>query len=205
MQRKFAISDIHGCFKTFQVLVQDVIKLQKNDTLFLLGDYLDKGPKQFSLIRYIIELQNSGYEIYTIAGNHEMLILNQFYKNERIVAPEIIEYIEKMPIKIEFDKFIFIHYYNYLKFKEIPINAKEFTKYNISEILDNIPNNRIENKIIVYGHMITQLNSIEKAISDKKQFIPIDNGCSEKGKIGFGNLVAFDFDNNKLLIKRNID
>lgn len=205
MHRQLAISDIHGCFKTFQILVEDKINLQKSDTLCLLGDYFDKGPKQFSLIRYIIDLQTSGYNIHAIAGNHEILILNQFYKKERVVAKDVIDYIENMPIKIEYNDFIFIHYYNYLKFKEVPLNVREFTKYNVSEKFDEIPNERIDNKRIIYGHLTTPLSMIEKAVSDKKQFIPIDNGCSEKGKIGFGNLVAFNITENNLITQRNSD
>ena len=49
MPKKIAISDIHGCYQTFRALVEKQIILKKSDVLFLLGDYLDKGTKQFSL------------------------------------------------------------------------------------------------------------------------------------------------------------
>ena len=40
---KYAISDIHGCLKSFQALLEK-IDLKKEDELFLLGDYIDRGP-----------------------------------------------------------------------------------------------------------------------------------------------------------------
>ncbi len=205
MQRKFAISDIHGCFRTFQILIEEKLKIEKDDVLYLLGDYLDKGPKQFSLINYIIDMQESGYQIHTIAGNHEMLLLNQFYKKERIVNPEMIEVIENMPIMLNYSNFIFIHYFNYLKYRNIPKNAKEFTQMNFSDIFDKIPDERIENKTVIYGHMITQLSTIVQAVNQRKQFIPIDNGCSQRGVSGTGNLIAYEFENNKIYLQKNID
>ncbi len=36
-KRLFAIGDIHGCFDSFKDLIENEIKLQKNDTLVLLG------------------------------------------------------------------------------------------------------------------------------------------------------------------------
>ena len=37
--RRFAISDIHGCGKTFIYLVEDILNLKKDDQLFILGDF----------------------------------------------------------------------------------------------------------------------------------------------------------------------
>ncbi len=42
--QRWVISDIHGYAQTFQTLVREKIKLTRNDQLFLLGDYIDRGP-----------------------------------------------------------------------------------------------------------------------------------------------------------------
>jgi serine/threonine protein phosphatase 1 len=39
--RLFAIGDIHGCFKSFQILIEQNIKLLYSDKVILLGDYID--------------------------------------------------------------------------------------------------------------------------------------------------------------------
>ena len=72
--RLFAIGDIHGCFDSFQELIENKIQLSKNDRLVLLGDYIDRGPKSKEVIDYIINLQAKGYNIIALAGNHEVML-----------------------------------------------------------------------------------------------------------------------------------
>ena len=50
--RRFAISDIHGCGKTFIYLVEDILNLKKDDQLFILGDLIDRGKNSILLINY---------------------------------------------------------------------------------------------------------------------------------------------------------
>jgi serine/threonine protein phosphatase 1 len=46
---RYAISDIHGCPKTLAALIGE-IGLEKKDELFLLGDYIDRGPDSQGVI-----------------------------------------------------------------------------------------------------------------------------------------------------------
>ena len=63
MGRLFAISDIHGCFKTFYELIVNTIKLSKSDQLILLGDYIDRGDQSKEVIDFIIDLHKEGFNI----------------------------------------------------------------------------------------------------------------------------------------------
>jgi serine/threonine protein phosphatase 1 len=47
--RTFVVGDVHGCSKTFNRLL-DVIGLEPTDTLYLLGDYIDRGPDSRGVI-----------------------------------------------------------------------------------------------------------------------------------------------------------
>ncbi|MEO0789516.1 MAG: metallophosphoesterase family protein [Bacteroidota bacterium] len=80
---RYAISDIHGNAKTFDALLHE-IQLSPSDELYLLGDYIDRGPDSKGVIDRIIELQESGYHIYCNRGNHEAesLRLHAKYKND---------------------------------------------------------------------------------------------------------------------------
>jgi serine/threonine protein phosphatase 1 len=62
MARRLVIADIHGCAKTFKALVEK-IGLTHEDTLYLLGDYIDRGPDNCGVIDYIIHLQSNNYNI----------------------------------------------------------------------------------------------------------------------------------------------
>ena len=73
--RKIAISDIHGCSKTFRALVEEQVVLEQDDELYLLGDYIDRGPDSKGVLDYIMELQEAGYSVNCLRGNHEEMLL----------------------------------------------------------------------------------------------------------------------------------
>ncbi|MEO0876095.1 MAG: metallophosphoesterase, partial [Bacteroidota bacterium] len=65
--RKFAISDIHGCLKTFEALL-DQIQFTTQDELYLLGDYIDRGPDSKGVIDLIWKMQADGYQVKCLRG-----------------------------------------------------------------------------------------------------------------------------------------
>ncbi len=66
-KRIICISDIHGNLDALMGLL-DKLKFCKEDILFLIGDLVEKGPKNLETLRYIIKLQRE-YEVYVICGN----------------------------------------------------------------------------------------------------------------------------------------
>ena len=80
--RRFAISDIHGCGKTFMYLVEGILNLKKNDQLFILGDLIDRGENAILLLDYILEKQKEGYQIFVLIGNHERMLLDFYHQND---------------------------------------------------------------------------------------------------------------------------
>ena len=45
-----------------------------NDQLFLLGDYIDRGPSSSGVLNLVSELQTKGARV--LLGNHEAIMLN---------------------------------------------------------------------------------------------------------------------------------
>ncbi|MEM6632344.1 MAG: metallophosphoesterase family protein [Bacteroidota bacterium] len=82
--RKFAISDIHGCSQTFRKLVEEVLKLTHNDELYLLGDYVDRGPDSKGVLDFIMELREKEYTVNCLMGNHEQMMLNAWRDEEDV-------------------------------------------------------------------------------------------------------------------------
>ncbi len=64
----YAISDIHGEYKQFLALLQK-INFSENDTLYVLGDVVDRGAEPVKVLRYMMTRKN----IIPIIGNHEVL------------------------------------------------------------------------------------------------------------------------------------
>jgi serine/threonine protein phosphatase 1 len=71
MPKKWVIADVHGCFKTLKVLMEEKICPGPSDTLYFLGDYIDRGPQSKEVIDYIRALQRSSMNVIALMGNHE--------------------------------------------------------------------------------------------------------------------------------------
>ena len=75
MSRKILIGDIHGCLATFKALLEQINIHRETDKLFLPGDYVDRGPDSKGVIDEIISLQQTGYAVLPIRGNHEQMLI----------------------------------------------------------------------------------------------------------------------------------
>ncbi len=128
--RNIAISDIHGCCKTFKALVENHVKLTKEDHLYLLGDYIDRGPDSKGVIDYIFKLKEDGFQVTATKGNHEQMLLraidgdtNQpWYQNgarmtlrsfeathEDNIPTEYIDFIKELKFYIELEDCFLVH------------------------------------------------------------------------------------------------
>ena len=126
MTRKWVIPDIHGFSKTLQALIEEQIKPSRNDTIFFLGDYIDRGPDARGVIDYIIRLQKDDYTIRLLRGNHEDYLLRT-YDNETVRR-----------------NFLGITYQNKLKKEWFKYGGKEtLASFGISEV-HQIPDEYIE-------------------------------------------------------------
>ena len=67
----FVVSDLHGQFDTFAEGLRK-IDLQESDTLYVIGDAVDRGPDGIRILEYIKDHSNTDLLI----GNHELMMLN---------------------------------------------------------------------------------------------------------------------------------
>ena len=71
MRKQWVIPDIHGCFRTLKTLIEFQIVPEKDDELIFLGDYIDRGPDSKGVIDYIMGLEEKGFKVTVLMGNHE--------------------------------------------------------------------------------------------------------------------------------------
>lgn len=64
----YVMSDIHGCFGKFKKILEK-IHFSENDTLYLAGDYIDRGKDSLAMLRW---LENTPSNIFPIKGNHDV-------------------------------------------------------------------------------------------------------------------------------------
>lgn len=68
------MSDIHGNQARFENVMQK-IKLQPEDTLYILGDVVDRFPDGIRILRQIMKMPN----VKMLLGNHEYMMLEALY------------------------------------------------------------------------------------------------------------------------------
>ena len=73
----YVIGDIQGCYKEFKELLKQINFNKKNDTLWLAGDLVNRGPKSYDVIKYIMDLDSSAI---TVLGNHDFFLMASYYK-----------------------------------------------------------------------------------------------------------------------------
>lgn len=217
--RRFAISDIHGCFKTFEALLSQ-IHLKKEDQLFLLGDYVNRGPDSAAVIDYILSLKEEHFNIYCLRGNHDQLILDTERKKPGKLRKVLEEYhsegllnkkeciktpyrnfIESCLYYIEVDEYFLVHAgfdfhadHPFENFKAM----MNITKFKAKKSFLN-------GKKVIHGHNPKELSKIMNKIKKGKRRIHIDNGCANKDTKGQGNLLCFNLDTKAISVQQNIE
>lgn len=112
----YVCSDIHGSFDLFKKMLKK-INFSSSDTLYIVGDILDKGPEPMKLVDYCMNNDN----INLLMGNHELMFIKAYTeKNKESVwfsnggfytcqqfeelpgtqQDDIFEYIQELPVII---------------------------------------------------------------------------------------------------------
>ena len=65
----YVMSDIHGDYERYCTMLQ-LIQFKDTDTLYVLGDVLDRGPHGMKILQDMMLRPN----VYPILGNHEYMV-----------------------------------------------------------------------------------------------------------------------------------
>lgn len=68
------MSDIHGRYDKY-LKILETINFLENDTLYILGDVIDRGKDGIKIIQDIMKRKN----IVFLVGNHEVMMYNYYY------------------------------------------------------------------------------------------------------------------------------
>ena len=66
----YVTSDIHGEYDLFIRLLEK-IQLKDDDTLYVLGDVVDRGPHPIKILLKLMEMPN----VLCLVGNHELMAI----------------------------------------------------------------------------------------------------------------------------------
>lgn len=222
MKDTWVIGDIHGCLKTLNRLLRQIIGAGGFDKLIFVGDYIDRGPDSKGVLDRIIGLQKKyGRErIITLMGNHEYMCLNfyQWHEDDDYHMGQIWGYNggwqtiksfniadfdleDKVPEKyLDWMLECPVHYedeeYFYCHAGVLPdIALKDQKNYTMLwERYDFLSSDFDWGKVVIHGHTVI------KAPQTKHNRVSIDTGCV------YGNLLtAFNTKTKEFLVTKLID
>lgn len=78
MSRLWAIGDVHGFSLVLERMLERIAP-EKDDTIVMLGDYIDRGPDACGVIERLLDLQEECHCV-TLRGNHEEMLLSIYYR-----------------------------------------------------------------------------------------------------------------------------
>ena len=220
MPRTFAIGDIHGCSKTLQALVNEEIDVKPGDTLYFIGDYIDRGPDSKGVIDFILELQSLGIIVNPLRGNHEQMMLesvrsesdyNHWLLNggEETLHSFGVESFDKMDQQYQTffqnTNFIFqttnvIYVHAGLNFENDDIFEDKHAMMWIRH--RPIHTEKLKGKMLIHGHTPQPVDLI---ITQSGPVLNIDAGCVYTERPGYGYLVAYEIGIKKFFAIRNCE
>lgn len=80
--RIFCVGDIHGCYQETDTLIDYLVNAlslsKEKDIVIFLGDYIDRGPNSFKVIKSLLRFRSSFPQSRFLKGNHEDMMLSFF-------------------------------------------------------------------------------------------------------------------------------
>ncbi|WP_151086302.1 metallophosphoesterase [Hymenobacter baengnokdamensis] len=218
MARRFAATDLHGCLRTFRYLVEEELRLRPADTLYLLGDYVNKGPSSGGLLAYLMQLQAAGYQVHCLRGNHEQELLDAAHghaKKTWLTEPEraltlasfgiasvgeipvkYLSWLARLPYELELPDFMLVHAgYN---FALPPAEMhRDFDTMLTTKSFAYDPS-RLAGKRLLHGHVPKPLADIKTQVAARAGAIGLDAGAVYRLNPELRHLAALNLDSWQL-------
>lgn len=115
----YAIGDIQGCYSPLIALLARIEFNPRHDTLWLVGDLVNRGPDSLLVLRWAI---NQGDAVKALLGNHDLHLLRvaeglEAPRNNDTVqdilaapdAPDLLHWVRHLPLMRSHEQFTMVH------------------------------------------------------------------------------------------------
>ncbi len=223
MARRFAATDLHGCLRTFRYLVEQELRLRPADHLYLLGDYVNKGPSSGGVLNYIMQLQGFGYHVHCLRGNHEQELLDAHAARgaepwrtpaERDMTlasfgvtrladlpTRYLDWMAALPLQIELPDFVLVHAgYNFA----LPVADMRHDTHSMLYTRHFVYDpSRLAGKRLLHGHVPTPVAEVQDRVAAHAGAIGLDTGCAYRHNAELRHLTALNLDTWQLHLVEN--
>jgi len=209
-ERLLAIGDIHGCMDPFRELVEKKIGIRSSDRIVLLGDYIDRGSQSREVVDYIIDLQNQGFDIIPLMGNHESMLIDSLgseqsmynwsmnggsetllsfgIKSSGEMDLRYLQFFNNLVFYYVQDQFIFVH----AGFNNDIADPFQDKSQMIWSRRESYSNPVFSGKVIVHGHTPVPFALCSEMVKSYRSVVNIDTGCVYDKAGGYGHLTAIE-------------
>ena len=208
---RYAIADIHGCLKTFKIALTSINYTQE-DELFLLGDYIDRGPDSLGVLKHIWKLENENHRVICLRGNHEQMLIDYLIGQRSLYewqppAKEremVMKWLRELKFYHETPGYILAH--AGLNFRAPDPLIDRSAMLWIRHFYDEARLGWLGGRVLVHGHTPASLVDIKRSIAQMGDtgYACIDSGCSH-GAAGMGYLTVLDLDSREGRFIRRVD
>ncbi len=115
----YCIGDIHGCHAQWQAMLRALDFSPSRDTLYVLGDMVNRGPDSADVLRSMMALEGS---VHCLLGNHDIHLLavsqgvRKLHPQDTLAgvleardAPQMIEWLRYQPLAMYAHKCLMVH------------------------------------------------------------------------------------------------
>lgn len=221
---RYAVGDIHGGKRTFQALLSG-LPLRRGDRLYLLGDYIDRGPDSHGVLDAVLALLDAGFDVRPLLGNHEDMLLRNItgdhdawsanwmemfgtdtlrsfgVSRPRDIPARHLALLDSLTLIGLEDDFVLVHAgLNFSAENPLTDSVPFHCLWSDCGLPDKAG---IGGRTLITGHTVRTLGQIGDSLSSPR--ICLDNGAFTKRQPEYGNLVALNLDSRKLIVQPWVD
>ncbi len=115
----YLIGDLQGCYAPFQRLLETIDYSPSRDTLYCLGDLVNRGPDSLGVLRHLMALGTSAH---CLLGNHDLHLLavaqgvRKAHRNDTLdgilSAPDrndLLQWLRQRPLAMQVQGWLLVH------------------------------------------------------------------------------------------------
>ena len=177
----YAIGDIQGCFYAFQKLIESINFSPEVDTLWLVGDVINRGAYSLEVLRWCYKHQDSiqmvlgNHDLHTIAVAHGIRKPNRSDTIQSIIeAPDadtLLTWLRQQPLIVNNENYVMVHAgllpqwqlidaLSYAKEVECALQSNHYVDF-LSHMYGNTPN-RWQDNLDGYDRLRLVVNAMTR-------------------------------------------
>jgi serine/threonine protein phosphatase 1 len=220
---RYASTDLHGCLATFRHLLEHTLHLQPTDELYLLGDYVNKGPDSRGVLDYLMQLTARGYQVHCLRGNHDQELLDAAQGRHQLtwaaaadrqqtlasfgiarpedLAPRYLRWLSDLPHQLDIPGFTLVHAGYDFRLPPTQMRHDWHTMLNVKQF--TLDASRLQGRRLLHGHVPTPTAEVQRRVQARAGAIGLDTGCVYRHNPELAHLAALNLDTFELTLVPN--